>query len=78
MPKNKLPISWDENKRLWLKCLRCGYKWYPDARKWKDRNPDVRDKVVRCPKCSAVNRLHPVIVEFLIKQATRYPEVGQE
>jgi len=78
VPRRKLPISWDEKRRLWLKCLNCGHKWYPDARKWKDKNSNSEDKVVRCPKCHSRNRLPPAIVRFLKKQAKREPEFGFE
>jgi len=78
MPRKKLPIEWDKKKRLWIKCLKCGHKWYPDARKWKDRNNDKTDKVVRCPKCRFRNRLPPAVVRFLKEQAKREPEYGFE
>ena len=76
MARKKEPIAWDEKKRLWLKCLKCGHKWYPDARKWKDKNDDKEKKVVRCPKCHSRNRLSPATVRFLKRQANREPEVG--
>lgn len=74
----KLPLEWDEGKRLWIKCLNCGFKWYPDARRWNDRDDDGEDKVVRCPKCRSRNRLPPAVVKFLKKQARKYPMFGVE
>ena len=77
MPKKKLPIAWDEGKRLWIKCLNCGLKWYPDARKWKDKDDDKDNKVVRCPKCHSRNPLPPSVVRSLKRQARKYPQVAR-
>ncbi len=78
MARKRLPIAWDEEKRLWVKCLKCSHKWFPDARKWKDKNNDKEDKIIRCPNCSAFNPLPPAVVRFLKRQARKYPEIGQE
>ena len=72
----RLPLEWDEDKRLWIKCLSCGHKWFPDARRWKDRNDPKDYKIVRCPECRARNPLPPSVVRFLKKQARKYPEFG--
>lgn len=46
MPKKK--------KILTVRCLRCGYEWEPDARKWRNLNNIIRHskKIVFCPSCN--------------------------
>ena len=77
MPKKKSPIAWDESKRLWIKCLNCGHKWYPNARKWKNKDDNRDNKVVRCPKCHSRNALPPSTVKSLKRQAREYPQVAR-
>ena len=77
MPKKKLPIAWDQSKRLWIRCLNCGHKWYPDARKWKNKDDNKDSKVVRCPKCHSRNPLPPSAVRSLKRQARKHPKVAR-
>ena len=78
MPKIRKDIATTNIKtkgRPWLKCRNCGEKWYPDARKWRNKNP-VEDKYLRCPHCNVKNRVPKVVVEYLIKKAKRDTEYG--
>jgi len=77
MPKKKRdpPKMNVFGKKPWLKCRSCGEKWYPDARKWRNKNP-VEDKYLRCPHCNVKNRVPKVVVEYLIKKAKRDTEYG--
>jgi len=59
----------------WLKCKNCGEKWYPDARKWRNKNP-VEDKFLRCPHCNVKNRVPRAIVRFLLDKANQETEYG--
>ena len=77
MPKNRketVKIAPVRGK-LWLRCRNCGLKWYPDARKWRDKNP-VKDKVLRCPRCNVKNRVPRTVVKYLIEQASKKTEYG--
>jgi len=64
-------------KKPYLRCRNCGQKWYPDARKWRTKNP-VEEKILRCPHCNVKNRVPRVIVDFLIKKASTDTEFGFE
>lgn len=83
MVERKEPIIWDKDYRdpdakLWVKCLRCDYKWFPDAKRWATiEDPKIR-KIIRCPKCRYRNKLPKAVVNFLIKQANREIEWGFE
>lgn len=63
--------------RLWLRCRNCDNVWYPDARKWRIKNP-VTEKFLRCPKCNVKNRIPQSVVKYLIKQASKETEYGFE
>lgn len=78
MPRKKEPIAWDKDARLWVKCLKCGHKWYPDANRWNDKDNDRHHKVVRCPECRYRNKLPPAVVKFLKNQARKEIEFGFE
>ena len=65
----------DENDVLWVKCLKCGEVWYPNANKWVFDGED-RGKFLRCVKCRYRNRLAPALVKMLRKQAETYAEWG--
>jgi len=81
--KRREAISWEQNyndpdAKLWVKCLRCHHKWYPDAKRWtRIDDPKIR-KVIRCPKCRHRNKLPRAVVNFLINQAKKEMEWGLE
>ena len=78
MPKNRIPpvkTTIKPKGKPWLKCRNCGKKWYPDARKWRNKNP-VKDKYLRCPHCNVINRVPRAIVEFLLDKANQETEYG--
>ena len=63
--------------KLWLKCRNCGHKWYPDARKWRNKNP-IEKKVLYCPQCNVKNVVPKVVVKYLLEKANQETEYGFE
>ena len=83
MVKRREPIDWDRNyqdpdAKLWVKCLKCDHKWYPNANMWTEIDDPKQRKIVRCPKCRHRNELPRAVVSFLIKQAKKEMEFGLE
>jgi len=64
-----------EKGKLWLKCRNCRKTWYPDARKWRDKNP-AEERIIRCPHCNVKNRIPRSIVRHLLDEANRQTEYG--
>lgn len=50
-----------ELNKVWLKCRKCEYTWYPNPNMWKDKAEDS-EKVLQCPKCFANNKLSKSLV----------------
>lgn len=65
----------DKDRVLFVKCLKCGNTWFPNARRWGTVEKED-GKYLRCTKCQYRNYLSPPIVEFLMKQAKKIPETG--
>lgn len=63
-------------ERLWLKCRNCRKKWYPDARKWKDKSL-TEERIIQCPFCHVKNVIPKLVVQHLLK-AVRKTEWGIE
>ena len=75
--KSKIPpVKTDiRGKKPWLKCRKCGEKWYPTVRKSRNKKPDV-DEFLCCPHCDAKNRVPRVLVNFLLEKAYTETEFG--
>ena len=73
--KRRFPVYRDKDNVIWIKCLKCGEVWYPNANKWEFDGED-RGKTLRCVKCRYRNRLAPALVKMLRKQAETYVEWG--
>lgn len=77
MSKSKIPPEKTDirEKKPWLKCRNCGEKWYPTARKSKNKKP-AAETFLRCPQCNFKNRVPRVLVNFLFEKAYTETEFG--
>lgn len=64
-----------EKGKLWLRCRNCRKTWYPDARKWRNKNP-IGDRIIRCPYCNVKNIIPRSLVKHLIEEANKQTEFG--
>ena len=55
------------SERLWLRCRSCRKVWFPDARKWKDKNP-TDERIIQCPFCHVQNVIPRSVVMHLLKR----------
>jgi DNA-directed RNA polymerase subunit RPC12/RpoP len=83
MTRREEPITWipnprDPDAKLWVRCLRCDHRWFPNASRWTHKDTSKKRKVVRCPKCRHRNKLPRAVVNFLINQAKKEMEWGFE
>jgi hypothetical protein len=57
-----------KNKKLWIVCPRCRYRWSPDPRKWNNWClTNNHEKVLSCPSCGSRVRVAANVLREILK-----------
>jgi ribosomal protein L37E len=57
--------------KMQLVCRACGWKWYPDPKKWRNHSNMLSERVLKCPSCGVPNRIRKEDVKKIWKHNLR-------
>jgi DNA-directed RNA polymerase subunit RPC12/RpoP len=63
-----------------ISCSNCGYRWFPNANRWRNTNLSHNHKVVICPACNKKIPLTRIKLRQVIKRSAfvkRVRELGK-